>query len=140
VRFLVVESTRKHVSHANVRRTTNNYYWEIKKNEVSRTGKLDCETIKGSRKVHQVSQEFASHTLQLLLLSSISFGNCCFVNFIVYSNRCNTVGWFECECQVRSVNHHDPTLIEMRDVSCLCPACEDVTLHQDCNQKGHVPE
>jgi hypothetical protein len=140
VQFLVAESTRRHAAHANVRRNTNNYYWEIKKNEVSRTGKFDCETVKGSKKAHQVSQDFASHTLQLVLFFSISFEKCCFVNLIVYSNRCNIAGLFECECQVRFVNHRDLTLIEMRDVSYFCPACEDVTLHQDCDQKGHVPE
>jgi hypothetical protein len=54
VTYLRAQAAKLHAAHPNARRTTHKYFWEVKKDDVKRDNAFDCQTVKGSRRAHQV--------------------------------------------------------------------------------------
>ena len=54
VRFLREENNKHHAGPPSSRKYTSKYFWEIKEGAISRVRDLQCETIPGSMKQHQV--------------------------------------------------------------------------------------
>jgi hypothetical protein len=66
VAYLQVESNKYHVASSNVKKHTNKFFHEVKVGDVNRSRPCECETMHGSRSMHQVWSIFIRHPVNIV--------------------------------------------------------------------------